>query len=217
MSYLIGCESTKRAIIVDPSGSLDKYLGVAKSYDLKVAYVLDTHTHADHLSARKEFALKVNAESVMHENALANTDVRLSDGEKFSVGELELRVMHTPGHTPDSMCLLVQNKILTGDTLLCIERSDSSLCAESGRTDLPGGDSYLQFDSLFNKLLKLDDAILVFPAHCYGESFFTTIGHERKNNPGLQFRSRDKFVEYMSTDNPPPPKDMEQIIKANSQ
>ena len=213
MSYLIACENTKRCMIADASGSFDKYLDLVKSYDLKVTHVLDTHTHADHLSARKQFSSKLNAETVMHENALAKTDIRLTDGEKFSVGELELRVIHTPGHTPDSMCLLIQNKIITGDTLLCVERSDTSLCAESGRTDLPGGDPYLQFDSLFNKLMKLDDSILVFPAHCYGNSPFTTIGHERKNSAALRFKSREEFAEFMSLDNSPPPKNMNRLLK----
>ena len=217
VSYLVGCENTKQALIVDSSGSLEKYLDLARTYDLKIAYVLDTHTHADHLSLRKQLASKVNGETVMHENAMAKTEVKLSDGEKFSLGSIELRVLHTPGHTPDSMCLLVENKILTGDTLLCVERADSSLCAESGRTDLPGGDPYLQYDSLFNKLMKLNDALLVFPAHCYGDSLFTTIGHEKRNNPALQFKSKSEFVEFMSKDNPPPPKEMEAIIRANSQ
>ena len=189
-SYLVGCEQTRSAVLIDPEISqVDRYLALAARDALRVRYLIDTHTHADHFSATQELARKLGVPVVMHQASPAPfVDMRVDDGEMIVLGKLRLQVMHTPGHTRDSMCLLVEDRVFTGDTLLI---------GATGRTDLPTGDAEALYDSLFNGVLRRDPGLMVFPAHEYKGRTHSTIAQELSGNPRLQQRDRSAFVEMM--------------------
>jgi glyoxylase-like metal-dependent hydrolase (beta-lactamase superfamily II) len=189
-SYLIGCERSFAAIAVDPLQSQkERYPALATARGMRLRYVLDTHTHADHFSAVRSLARELGVPAVMHRSSPAPfADVRVEDGETLIVGELRLCVLHTPGHTRDSICLVLPDRVLTGDTLLL---------GATGRTDLPGGDPEALWDSLFQRLLKLDGGLLVHPAHNYRDAPPTTLAEQIATNPRLLKRERAAFVEQM--------------------
>jgi len=189
-SYLIGCEATCAAALIDPEVSkIDRYLALASRDGLRIHFVIDTHTHADHFSATRQLARKLGVPTVMHRASQAPAiDMRIDDGEMIIVGQLRLRVLHTPGHTPDSMCLVVEDRLFSGDTLLI---------GGTGRTDLPGGDPDALYDSLFGKVLKLDPSLRVHPAHEYKGRTESTLAAEIAGNPRLQQCERGAFVAMM--------------------
>jgi len=190
LSYVIGCERSCAGAIVDPAlDQLDRYLALAREKGVRIRYVIETHTHADHFSAARELAHELRAHIVMHRAAAAPfADFRVDDGESLAIGDLRVGVLHTPGHTEDSMCLVLPDRVLTGDTLLI---------GATGRTDLPTGDPEALHESLFGKLLLLDDGLVVFPAHDYKQRSSTTIGAEKASNPRLAKSERDAFVALM--------------------
>ena len=189
-SYLVGCADTFAGALIDPELSqVDRYVALAVRDTLRIRYVIDTHTHADHFSGTRELARRLAVPVVMHRASPAPfVDMRLDDGEMLAVGKLRLRAMYTPGHTRDSMCLVAADRVFTGDTLLI---------GGTGRTDLPSGDPEALHDSLFNKLLKLDPALEVYPAHDYKGQGHSTIAQELAANPRLQKRDRAEFVAMM--------------------
>lgn len=177
-------------MLIDPeSRQVERYRALATRDGLRIKYVVDTHTHADHFSAARRIGELLNIPVVTHRlSAAPFPNMRLDDGDMLIIGNLRLRAMHTPGHTADSMCLVLDDRVFTGDTLLI---------GATGRTDLPTGDPEALYDSLFNHLLKLDPALQVFPAHEYKGRESTTIGAEIATNPRLQQRDRAAFVEMM--------------------
>ena len=189
-SYLVGCDATCAAALIDPELSqIDHYLALAARAGVRIRYLIDTHTHADHFSATKELARQLAVPVVMHRASPAPfVDMRLADGEMVLLGKLRLAALHTPGHTADSMCLQVGDRVFTGDTLLI---------GGTGRTDLPSGDPEALYDSLFNRVLKLDPSLKVYPAHDYKGRSHSTIGDELATNPRLQQRERAAFVDMM--------------------
>ena len=189
-SYIVGCEATCAAVLIDPElTQIDHYRGLCAQHGLTVKYVVDTHTHADHFSASRELGKALGAPVVMHRLAPAPyADFRLDDGEMLIVGELRLKAIHTPGHTRDSMSLVMDDRVFTGDALLI---------GGTGRTDLPSGDPHQLYESLFDKLLKLPAETLVYPAHDYKGRGHSTIGAEIAENPRLQKSERTAFVETM--------------------
>lgn len=189
-SYLIGCEATCAGALIDPEVSqIDRYLALASRHGLRIRFVIDTHTHADHFSATRQLARRFGVPMVMHRASPApGIDMRVDDGEMIIVGNLRVRVMHTPGHTADSMCLVVEDHLFSGDTLLI---------GGTGRTDLPGGDPEALYDSLFGCVLKLDPALRVHPAHEYKGRTESTLAAEIESNPRLQQRDRIAFVAMM--------------------
>jgi len=207
-SYLLGCSETHAAILIDPNlQQMDRYLGLAAREGLRIRYVLDTHTHADHFSAAKELGLKLNAHVVAHRLSPAPyADFRLADGEILRVGNMRLRALHTPGHTRDSMCMVAEDRVFTGDTLLI---------GGTGRTDLPTGDPDALYDSLFDKLLKLDGALMVYPAHDYKNRTHSTIAAEIEGNPRLQKRDRADFVAMMKQLNLDAPTHLTEALRTN--
>ena len=207
-SYLVGCAETCAATLIDPEiGLIDRYLGLASRHGLRIHYLIDTHTHADHFSATRGLARRLEAPVAMHRMSPAPfIDLRLDDGDMLLVGKLRLQVLHTPGHTRDSMCLRVEDRVCTGDTLLI---------GATGRTDLPSGDPDALHDSLFNHLLKLDPALLVFPAHDYKGRVHSTIGEEIASNPRLQVREQPQFGEMMRTLNLSMPSHLTEALRSN--
>jgi len=189
-SYMIGCKETCAAIIIDPEISqIEHYQGLAAQDGLILHYLLDTHTHADHFSASKTLRQKMSVPLIMHNSSPAPfVDIRVDDGEMVIVGKIRLRILHTPGHTADSMCIVMQDRVFTGDTLLI---------GGTGRTDLPSGDPEQLYDSLFNRLLKLDPQLLVYPAHIYSDRQYSTLAEELASNPRLQKTQRAEFVQQM--------------------
>lgn len=189
-SYVLGCEDTCAAALIDPELSqIDRYLALAAKHGLRIRYLIDTHTHADHFSATQQLARQLNVPVVMHSASPAPfVDLRLQGGELLVVGRLRLQALHTPGHTRDSMCLTVEDRVFTGDTLLM---------GATGRTDLPSGDAGALYESLFDGVLKLDPTLKVFPAHEYKGRSHSTIGQELAENPRLQKRDRGAFIEMM--------------------
>lgn len=191
-SYMIGCKETCAAIIIDPEISqLEHYQGLATQDGLILHYLLDTHTHADHFSASKTLAAKMEIPLIMHNCSPAPfVDIRVDDGEMIIVGKLRFRILHTPGHTADSICVIMDDRVFTGDTLLI---------GGTGRTDLPSGNPEQLYDSLFNGLLKLNPDLKVYPAHIYSDLSHSTLAEEIANNLRLQKTDRNEFVAQMRT------------------
>ena len=207
-SYLVGCGETCAAALIDPEVSqVDRYLALAAKNGLRIRYVIDTHTHADHFSARTQFARQLGAPSVMHRASPAPVvDIRIDDGEMLIVGKLRLRVLHTPGHTADSMTLVAEDRMFTGDTLLY---------GATGRTDLPTGSADALYRSLFDHVLKLDPKLAVYPAHDYKDHTATTLAEELATNPRLQAKDRAAFVQMMSSLNLTMPTHITEALRTN--
>lgn len=207
-SYLVGCAETCAAALIDPEISqIDRYQALASRHGLRFHYVIDTHTHADHFSATQKIGRLLGVPIVMHQACPQPfVDMRLGDRELVVLGRLRIQVHHTPGHTRDSMCLLVEDRVFTGDTLLI---------GATGRTDLPTGDPAALHDSLFNKVLHFDPALKVFPAHDYKGRSHSTIGQELATNPRLQKRDRDEFVEMMRNLNLSTPTHLTEALRTN--
>ena len=207
-SYLVGCDATRAAALIDPELSLiDHYLGSASQHGVHIRYVVDTHTHADHFSASRELSVALAAPVVMHRLSPAPyANLRLDDGDMLVVGQLRLTALHTPGHTRDSMCLVAGDRVFTGDTLLI---------GGTGRTDLPTGDPRALYESLFDKVLKLPRETLVFPAHDYKGRTSSTIGVEIAENPRLQQKECAGFVAMMDHLNLAAPTHLTEALRAN--
>jgi glyoxylase-like metal-dependent hydrolase (beta-lactamase superfamily II)/rhodanese-related sulfurtransferase len=207
-SYLIGCADSCAALLIDPELSqIDRYLALASHHGLRIRNVVDSHTHADHFSATRELAHRLDVPVAMHQASSAPfVGMRLGDGESIVLGKLRVNVMHTPGHTGDSMCLRVENRLFTGDTLLI---------GATGRTDLPTGDPEALYDSLFNRILRLDPALEVYPAHEYKNRSHTTLEQEIAQNPRLQKRDRGEFVEMMRNLNLSMPTHLTEALRTN--
>ena len=207
-SYLVGCAESCAAVLIDPEiGLIDRYLALAARDGLRIHYLIDTHTHADHFSATQELSRQLDVPVAMHREGPAPfVDLRLDDGEMLVLGKLRLQVFHTPGHTRDSMCLCVEDRVFTGDTLLI---------GGTGRTDLPSGDPEALYDSLFNRVLRLDPALKVHPAHEYNSRSHSTIAQELAGNPRLQVRDRAAFVEMMRNLNLSMPTHVTEALRTN--
>jgi glyoxylase-like metal-dependent hydrolase (beta-lactamase superfamily II)/rhodanese-related sulfurtransferase len=207
-SYVVGCESTCAAALIDPElGQIDRYLALTARDGLRIRYLIDTHTHADHFSATQQLARQLGVPVAMHAASPAPfVDLRLQGGELLVIGKLRIQALHTPGHTRDSMCLSVEDRVFTGDTLLI---------GGTGRTDLPSGDAGALYESLFEGVLKLDPALKIFPAHEYKGRSHSTIAQELAENPRLQKRDRGAFVEMMQNLNLTMPTHVTEALRTN--
>src|SRR6185437_9127747 len=207
-SYLVGCADSCAAVVIDPEISLiDRYLALAARDGLRIHYLVDTHTHADHFSATRQLARRLDVPVAMHRASPApGVNLALDDGDMLAVGKLRLQVLHTPGHTRDSMCLHVEDRVFTGDTLLI---------GATGRTDLPTGDPEALHDSLFNRLLCLDPSLKMHPAHEYKGRSHSTLAQELATNPRLQNRERGAFVEMMRNLNLSMPTHVTEALRTN--
>jgi hydroxyacylglutathione hydrolase len=190
-SYIMADETMLEAAVVDCSFNADELKQVLTSEGFKLKYIICTHGHPDHTAGNYELKSALGGEIVVHGLSRIRADVKVEDGDLLDVGKVQIKVIYTPGHTTDGICLLVDSKkLLTGDTLFV---------GECGRTDLPGGSSRSLYDSLFNKLLSLGDEVEVYPGHDYGAAPWSTIGQERRTNYVLQPMTEEEFVEFMKT------------------
>ena len=207
-TYLVGSEQEHLAVLVDPlREKVDRYLALLAYHGLRLDAVIDTHTHADHRSATFDLKELTGAKVIMHRKAPApRVDLHVEDRDKIPLGELEIKVLHTPGHTPDGISLFVGDRVLTGDTLLI---------RGTGRCDFAGGDAGEQFDSITQKLFALPDETLVFPAHDYRGNTRSTIGEEKRLNPRVTNRTREQYIELMNNLGLPLPDNIQEVLQPN--
>jgi len=187
-TYLVAESEGGEGVVIDPSFGIDPVLEAIDARRVKVRYILNTHSHPDHVAGNQDVKDRTGAKVVAHRVAPINQDVSVSDGDAISAGRLRFHVLHTPGHTKDSVLYIFEGNVATGDTLFV---------GECGRTDLPGGDPAEIYDSLHHRLLTLDDALVVLPGHDYGTTPTSTIGRERTENYTLQPRSLEEFLTFM--------------------
>jgi glyoxylase-like metal-dependent hydrolase (beta-lactamase superfamily II) len=187
-SYIIADEASGEAVVVDPSFNVDAIILVLKDQNFNLKYVIDTHGHSDHTAGNEGLRSAFHSKIVAHKLSHFNKDISVVDGDTIRVGTITIKVLHTPGHTPDSICLLIDGKLLTGDTLFV---------GECGRTDLPGGSAKDMYSSLLQKIARLDDSIEVYPGHDYGPFPNSTIAKEKQTNYTLQNRTLQQFIQFM--------------------
>ena len=190
-TYIISSGKGREALIIDPViEHTDKYIKVLKNLDLKLVKVIDTHIHADHVTGLNELNKRTKCTRVMGEKSKSEViDLKIKDGEKINVENIELKAIYTPGHTDCSYSYLMNDRVFTGDTLLI---------NGTGRTDFQNGSSKDAYHSLFNKLLKLPEETILYPGHDYNGKKSSTIGKEKKFNPRLQVENVDQYIEIMS-------------------
>jgi len=207
-TYIISSGKGREALIIDPViENTDEYIKVLKNLDLKLVKVIDTHIHADHISGLNELSKRTSCSKIMGEKSSSEVlDIRVKDNEKIKIENIELISMYTPGHTDCSYSFLMNDRVFTGDTLLI---------NGTGRTDFQSGSSYDAYDSLFNKLLKLPEKTLVYPAHDYKGKKYSTIETEKNNNPRLQVSSAEEYAEIMNNLNLSNPKMIDIAVPAN--
>ena len=207
-TYLISSGRGREALIIDPViEHTDEYIKVLEKLDLKLVKVIDTHIHADHITGLNELNKRTNCTRIMGEKSKSEViDLRIKDSEKINVENIELKAIYTPGHTDCSYSYLMNDRVFTGDTLLI---------NGTGRTDFQSGSPYDAYDSLFNKLLKLPEKTLVFPAHDYNGKKNSTIENEKNNNPRLQVNSKEQYAEIMNNLNLANPKMIDIAVPAN--
>lgn len=187
-TYVVEDECTGEAIIIDPSWNLEKVLDVVEKNNLKVRYVVNTHHHFDHTVGNEAIAGQTGAKIVQYETSEIKHDITVSNGQRIKFGDSELEVIHTPGHSKDSMCLVGDGKLFSGDTLFV---------GTCGRVDLPGGDARELYHSLVETLRKMDDTLVVYPGHDYGSTPVSTLGDQKKTNFVMQPRTEQEFLEIM--------------------
>ncbi len=207
-TYMLASGHGREAVIIDPVHSqLDKYITLLNELDIRLAFAIDTHTHADHITATGPLRQKLNCSVAMgvHSKAECIT-TKLVEGEILHVDGIHLHAMYTPGHTDDSYSFRMNDRIFTGDTLMI---------HATGRTDFQSGDAHQQYDSLFNKLLTLPEDMHVFPAHDYNGFTSTTIGEEKRFNPRLQVNSADEYADIMNQLHLPKPKMIDVAVPHN--
>jgi hydroxyacylglutathione hydrolase len=187
-TYLVADTEGGEGVVIDPSYGIDPVLRAIDAKHVKVRFILNTHSHADHIAGNGDVKSRTGAKVLAHRVAPIGQDVSVEDGDRFRVGPLSFEVVHTPGHTKDSVLYIFEGNVATGDTLFV---------GECGRTDLPGGDPSEMYDSLLRRVIHLDDALVVLPGHDYGVTTTSTIGREKQENYTLQPRTRDEFLAFL--------------------
>jgi glyoxylase-like metal-dependent hydrolase (beta-lactamase superfamily II) len=190
-TYIIASDKGREAVIIDPViENVESYIKLLQELDLKLVKVIDTHIHADHVTGASKLKLATNCSTLMGEHTPADAvEIKVKDDEIIKIEQIEIKAMYTPGHTSDSYSFLMDNYLFSGDTLLI---------NGTGRTDFQNGNSKDAYNSIFNKLLKLPDETLLYPAHDYKGEKVSTIGKEKKYNPRLQVDSVDEYIEIMN-------------------
>jgi sulfur dioxygenase len=207
-TYILASRQGGEALIIDPVlEKVDRYLQLVRELDLRLVKAVDTHLHADHITGLGALRDRTHCITVMGEHSQADVvSMRVAEGDRIAIEGVRLDVLYTPGHTDDSYSFLLSDRVFTGDTLLI---------RGTGRTDFQNGDPRAQYDSIFNKLLKLPEATMVFPAHDYKGDTVSTIGEEKQFNPRLKVKSMDEYAALMNSLNLPNPKMMDVAVPAN--
>ena len=207
-TYLIASAKGREALIIDPVlDNIEQYIKLLNELDLKLVKVIDTHIHADHITAASKLKNKTNCTTIMGEHTPSNAvEIKVKDNEIIYVDKLEIKVIYTPGHTKDSYSFLMNDYLFSGDTLLI---------NGTGRTDFQGGNSEDSYNSIFNRLLKLPEETLLYPAHDYNDQKVSTIGKEKKFNPRLQVDSVSEYTDIMNNLNLSKPKLMDINVASN--
>ena len=209
-TYLIASDKGREALIIDPVlENIDDYISLLAELNLKLVKVIDTHIHADHITALNELNKRTNCTRIMGERSKSEViDLKVKENDSIKIDKINFKAIYTPGHTDCSYSFLMKDRIFTGDTLLI---------NGTGRTDFQNGDPYQSYDSIFNKILKLPNQTLIYPAHDYNGKRSSTIQNERENNPRLQVGSANEYADIMNNLNLSNPKMMDIAIPANVQ
>ena len=207
-TYLISSGNGREALIIDPVlENVNEYISILKELNLKLVKVIDTHIHADHVTGASKLKNITKCSTIMGDHTPAESvEIKIKDDEYINLDNIKIRAMYTPGHTSDSYSFLMNNYLFSGDTLLI---------NGTGRTDFQNGNAKDAYNSIFNKLLKLPDETLLYPAHDYKGEKVSTIGKERKQNPRLQVNSVDEYVEIMNNLNIKKPSELESNVSRN--
>ena len=207
-TYLIASAKGREALIIDPVlENIEQYIKLLNQLDLKLVKVIDTHIHADHITAASKLKNKTNCTTIMGEHTPSDTvEIKVKNDDIICVDKLEIKVIYTPGHTKDSYSFLMDDYLFSGDTLLI---------NGTGRTDFQGGNSEDSYNSIFNRLLKLPEETLLYPAHDYNGQTVSTIGKEKKFNPRLQVNSVNEYIDIMNNLNLSKPKLMDINVASN--
>jgi len=207
-TYLIASAKGREALIIDPVlDNINEYIGLLNELDLRLVKVIDTHIHADHITGASKLKDQTHCTTIMGEQTPANAvDLEVKDEEIIKLDQIEIKALYTPGHTSDSFSFLMNDCLFSGDTLLI---------NGTGRTDFQNGSAKDAYNSIFNKLLKLPEKTLLYPAHDYNGEKVSSIGKEKKFNPRLQVSSENEYVEIMNNLNLPEPKMMDVNVARN--
>ena len=207
-SYLLASRRGGEALIIDPVlEKVDRYIQLLRELDLRLVKAVDTHLHADHITGLGALRDRTHCITMMGDKSRVDVvSMRVADGDRLLIEGVELEALYTPGHTDDSYCFRMEDRVFTGDTLLI---------RGTGRTDFQNGDARAQYESIFGRLLRLPDETLVYPAHDYKGDTVSTIAEERRFNPRLQVKSVDEYVELMHNLKLPNPKMMDVAVPAN--
>ena len=208
-TYLIASSKGREALIIDPVlENVEVYIKLLKDLDLKLVKVIDTHIHADHVTGASKLKNITKCSTIMGDHTPAESvEIKVKNDEYINLDNFKLRAMYTPGHTSDSYSFLLNNCLFSGDTLLI---------NGTGRTDFQNGNAKDSYNSIFNKLLKLPEKTLLYPAHDYKGEKVSTIGKEKKQNPRLQVSSVDEYIEIMNNLNLKKPAELETNISRNT-
>jgi glyoxylase-like metal-dependent hydrolase (beta-lactamase superfamily II) len=187
-TYVVEDDDTNEGIVIDPSWDLDQIEQIITRNNLKIKYIVNTHHHFDHTMGNEALAKSIGVKIIQHEASELAHDITVKDGDVINFGNSELRVLHTPGHSKDSICLIGDGKIFSGDTLFV---------GNCGRIDLPGGSAKELYHSLFDVLHSLDENLILYSGHNYGPSATSTIGKEKTTNLVMQKRTEKEFLDMM--------------------
>ncbi len=187
-TYVVYDESTRECIIIDPSWDLEKIMDVLKNKSLKPIYIVNTHHHFDHTTGNEQLSKDAGVQIIQHEASQLPHEISVSDGDEIKFGNSSLRVLHTPGHSKDSICLIGDGKIFSGDTLFV---------GSCGRIDLEGGSASEIYDSIFDVLYGLDEQLIMYPGHDYGSVKTSTIGDQKRTNPIMRKIPKADFITMM--------------------
>ena len=207
-TYFIASSKGREALIIDPViENVDSYIKLLNELELKLVKVIDTHIHADHVTGASKLKDLTKCSTIMGEHTPADTvEIKVKDDEFINLENIKIRAMYTPGHTSDSYSFLMDNYLFSGDTLLI---------NGTGRTDFQNGSAQDSYNSIFNKLLKLPEETLLYPAHDYKGEKVSTIGKEKKQNPRLQVNSVDEYIEIMNNLNLKKPMEIDSNVSKN--
>ena len=207
-TYLIASSKGREALIIDPVlENVEEYIALLNELDLKLVKVIDTHIHADHVTGASKLKDETQCVTIMGNHTPADTvEIKIKDEETIQLDQLSIKALYTPGHTSDSFSFLMDNYLFSGDTLLI---------NGTGRTDFQNGDAKESYNSIFNRLLKLPDETLLYPAHDYNGEKVSTIGKEKKMNPRLQVNNVNEYIEIMSNLNLKKPNEIDFNIASN--